>query len=123
MGMRIASSSSGMERMGGVSNWQQKRQDFNQLASAIKSGDLGSAQKAYATLAAKSPDAASGNSPLATLGKALQAGDISAAQQALSSMKTGGHHHQQAAAAPAIATKSPSLATDGLLGTLLHTFA
>ena len=121
MGMRISSGSSGMERMGGVNNWQQKRQDFNQLASAIKAGDLSSAQKAFETLASKSPNAASGNGPLAELGKALQAGNINAAQQAMSSMKSGGHHHHQAEAAPT--TNNTSLASGGLVGTLINSFA
>ena len=123
MGLRVQSGAAGMSQMGGASRWQQRRQDFNQLTSALQSGDLSSAQKAYASISAKSPAAANPNSPLAALGKALQAGDIGAAQQALSAMHSGGHHSQQAPMTQASAGNSPALASSGLVGTLLNSFA
>lgn len=93
MGMRISSGNTGMAQMGGVQNWQQKRQDFKKLESALQSGDLSSAQQAFATMAAKSSNASDATSPLAKVGQALQAGDIKGAQQALAAMRASGHHH------------------------------
>ncbi len=121
MGMRISSGAAGASQMGGVNRWQQKRQDFNQLATALQSGDLSSAQKAFASISAKSPAAASSTGPMADISKALQAGDINAAMQAFSSMRTG-HSYQPTQAMQASAS-SPSLASSGTVGTLLNMFA
>ncbi len=82
-----------------ISTFQQDRQAFNQLTSALQSGDLASAQDAYNTLAA-SP-MAQGNSPFAQamqqIGKDLQSGDAASladAQKVLSSLQQArGHHH------------------------------
>ena len=82
-----------------ISSFQQDRQAFNQLVSALQSGDVASAQDAYNTLAA-SP-MAQGNSPFAQaiqqIGKDLQAGDAASladAQKVLSSLQQArGHHH------------------------------
>ncbi len=82
-----------------ISSFQQDRQAFNQLTSALQSGDLGSAQDAYNTLAA-SP-MAQGNGPFAQaiqqIGKDLQAGDpasLADAQKVLSQLQQSrGHHH------------------------------
>ena len=60
-----------------ISTFQQDRQAFNQLTSALQSGDLAAAQDAYNTLA--SSPMAQGNSPFAQaiqqIGQDLQSGD------------------------------------------------
>jgi hypothetical protein len=79
---------------------QQMRQDFSQLASALQSGDLSTAQSAYSNLqqllqAQQSGSASStGSTPantiqndFAALGQALQSGDIGQAQTAFSQMQ------------------------------------
>jgi hypothetical protein len=79
------------------------RQTFNQLVSALNSGNLSGAQQAFSALgqlqnSGQSPSP-SPNSPLANalnqIGQALQNGDITGAQQALASLQQaqGGHHH------------------------------
>ena len=83
-----------------VSTFQQDRQAFGQLTSALQSGDLNAAQNAYNTLA--SSPLAQGNSPFAQtlqqIGQDLQSGDISDAQKALASLQqlqqqARAHHH------------------------------
>ena len=82
-----------------ISTFQQDRQAFNQLTSALQSGDLTTAQSAYNTLA--SSPMAQGNGPFAQaiqqIGKDLQAGDpasLADAQKVLSSLQQArGHHH------------------------------
>jgi len=83
-----------------LTSFQNDRQAFGQLTSAIKSGDLSAAQDAYNTLA--SSPIAQGNSPFAQalqqIGQDLQNGDIADAQKALASLQQqqqarGGHHH------------------------------
>jgi hypothetical protein len=82
-----------------ISTFQQDRQAFNQLTSALQSGDLTAAQNAYNTLA--SSPMAQGNGPFAQaiqqIGKDLQAGDAASladAQKVLSSLQQArGHHH------------------------------
>lgn len=78
--------------------------DFQELSSALQSGNLAQAQQAYNALTQNAPGAMT-NSPIATamnnLGAALQSGNLQAAQQALSQvqqamqqgMEAGGHHH------------------------------
>ena len=86
-------------------------QNFQQLAQALQSGDLSSAQAAYATLTQNLPNksangASSQNNPfqqgLAAIGTALQSGNLSGAQQALQTLQSqmkgahhGHHHHGQ----------------------------
>jgi hypothetical protein len=78
------------------------QQAFQQLASAISSGDASAAKQAFDTLAqaqqasGKTPDP---NSPfakaLSQIGSALGSGNISDAQQALNTLQShgrGGHH-------------------------------
>jgi hypothetical protein len=81
------------------------RQTFNQLVSAINSGDLSGAQQAFASLGQIQ---SSGQGPLANsktpfaealsqVGQALQSSDLKGAQQALSTLPPGlarlhGHH-------------------------------
>lgn len=121
MGMSISSPSMSSQ-VSGAGKWQQQRQDFNQLAQALQSGDLSAAQKAFSTLSANSPKAADPNSPLGKLGAALQTGDVKAAQQAFSALKSGGHHHHNAAAdANSSNAAIPQLATSGSVGTNVNT--
>lgn len=94
----------------GQSNYPQSsfRQDFQNLTSAITSGDLAGAQQAYATLtsdtsrdsdsSATSQGKNSFQQALNQIGADLQSGNISGAQQTLSSLQQsqgahGGHHH------------------------------
>ncbi|MBI1395885.1 MAG: hypothetical protein GC151_07880 [Betaproteobacteria bacterium] len=114
MGMRIpASSAAGAGQAAAVSNWQQRQQNFKSLVSAVQSGDLGGAQKAYASLASGARGA-SANSPLAQIGKALQSGDLAGAQQALQSLQDSREPHH----APARPPSSTSM-----LGTRINTTA
>src|SRR5690349_11494920 len=90
------------------------RQNFQQLTQAIQSGDLSSAQTAYASLIQALPNqganaangAAGQNNPfqqaIQSIGSALQSGNISGAQQALQAFQSqmkgahhGHHHHGQ----------------------------
>ncbi len=76
------------------STYKQRQQDFQDLASALQSGDLTGAQNAFAALqklqqGRHTQSGQQGNSstnPISTditaLGKALQSGDISGAQSA-----------------------------------------
>ena len=78
------------------------RQTFNQLVSALNSGDLSAAQQAFSALNqlqgnGQGPSANS-NSPLAKalsqIGQALQNNDVAGAKQALSTLQQAhGHHH------------------------------
>lgn len=82
------------------------RSDFQQLGQALQSGNLGSAQQAYATLSQfitqnPPPGGAGGQkNPLALalsqIGSALQSGNLAGAQQAFSALQSaaqtqGGH--------------------------------
>ena len=111
---------------------QQIQQDFKQLAGSLQSGDLAGAQKAYVALqkllpsqsqnsTSSSQSSSSSTNPIVNdfnaLGKALQSGDLTAAQSAFSTLQsdlksqsqsstTGAlmqamrpHHHHHAAAA------------------------
>jgi hypothetical protein len=78
------------------------RQRFQQLAQALQSGDLASAQAAYATLTPNQPaqGAKGASNPfqqgLASIGAALQSGNLTGAQQALQTLQgqmKGAHHH------------------------------
>src|SRR5215475_2683997 len=104
------------------------RQNFQQLSQALQSGDLSSAQQAYASLiqALPSQGANGGNGTngqsnpfqqaIQSIGSALQSGDISGAQQALQTLQTqmkgahhGHHHHGQGS--QGITTTSTSTTT------------
>jgi len=80
---------------------QQIRKDFNQLASALQSGDLSGAQSAYSSIqqllqdnqsSSNSTTGSNGSSSIqndfATLGQALQSGDLSQAQSAFSQLQS-----------------------------------
>jgi ribosomal protein S20 len=75
-------------------NVSQVRTDFTALTTAIKSDDLTAAQKAYAQLQADlGKNVTNGNTNMAAIGKALQAGDIKTAQQLLTNMQQAQHGH------------------------------
>jgi DNA-binding FadR family transcriptional regulator len=96
----VSSSAINPNQSQGDDAWQQ----FQQLVSAVNSGDLTTAQQAYtdftngpgAKVAQANPD-----SPIAQalnqIGQALQSGDASGAQKALAALRPhghGGHHHR-----------------------------
>lgn len=76
--------------------FQQRRQDFSQLAQSLQAGDLTGAQQAYSALQNLLPSnqsgSATGNNPLqndfAALGQALAAGNLSQAQSAFSQLQS-----------------------------------
>lgn len=104
--------------------------DFQSLAQALDSGDLASAQQAFATLQQDSPQvsravssATSGgtaaSNPVAaawqTLSQDLQSGDLGGAQQAFAALQKamhGGHHghHHGPASVAASAPSQPQAA-------------
>lgn len=107
------------------------RQNFQQLSQALQSGDISSAQQAYASLIQALPNQggngadgkAGQNNPfqqaLQSIGSALQSGDIAGAQQALQTLQTQmkshhGHHHGQTQQTTAsTSTSSPPTDNDG----------
>jgi hypothetical protein len=113
--------------VGSASGFKQTAADFKSLAQALQSGDLASAQQAFASLQQDSPwvnravsGPADGNSassgaaasPLQALSGALQSGDVAGAQQAFAKLQQslGGHHghHHQVSSATAGSTTSTS---------------
>jgi DNA-binding FadR family transcriptional regulator len=81
--------------------FQEIKQDFQQLASALQSGDLSGAQSAYSNIqqllganSGSSASTTSSNGPstlqndFAALGQALQSGDLSTAQSAFSQLQS-----------------------------------
>ena len=126
MGMRISSSgmaSSAMSSVGGAAKWQMQRQNFNQLSTALQSGDLAGAQKVFESISANSAKAADPTSPLGKVGQALQAGDLQGAQKAFAVMRSGGHHHAEASASTqttdATTSAAPGQSLDQKLASLL----
>ena len=112
MGMRIGSTGSSAASQGvGVAQWQQKQQGMKDLMAALKTGDLGAAQKAYSSLPGAS-GTPNGSSPLAQIGQALLAGDLAGAQKAAQALQAarGGHHHHHADPATQAATGTPAAA-------------
>ncbi|MBV8603490.1 MAG: hypothetical protein JO224_02275 [Pelomonas sp.] len=134
MDMQISSSTNTQSTDG--TTWQQTREDFKDLADALKSGNLDAAKQAYADLSKNVPAAAlnNPNSPLAKIGQALDSGDISGAQSAMKSMHAhrghGGHRPESSgsedgnpvSAIEATTTASPSPATS-TTGNLLNEVA
>lgn len=88
----------------------QRKQDLQNLASALQSGNLATAQQAFALLQKDAPNinqsqnnqsssqSSGQTTPLQALASALQNGDLSGAQQAFSqlqqNMKAHHHHHK-----------------------------
>jgi DNA-binding FadR family transcriptional regulator len=116
-------------------SFKQQRADFQALATALQSGDVTTAQQAFAQLQKDSPrlaqaissDPSSTDSPrvadLKSLASALQSGDLTGAQQAFAKLQTDvktarhGHHHHQVAAAPASTDTSASSTGSSSSGT------
>src|SRR5579871_1411377 len=79
----------------------QKKSDFQQLVTAVQSGNLQQAQQAFTAISQNAPANSSSQTSQASsdfqaIGKALQSGDVSGAQKALSNLqqdlKAGGSH-------------------------------
>jgi hypothetical protein len=111
-----------------------RRQKIDALRDALDSGDLQSAQAAFAALnPSPTTGAASGSgaktqsgSDLQALGQALDAGDLGAAQQAFAAMRQhrhhGTHHHNAPPTDPS--TTTPDVpATGDNVGTSLNVIA
>jgi DNA-binding FadR family transcriptional regulator len=114
-----------------ITNWRQQqqqnpfqqiKQDFKQLASALQSGDLSNAQSAYSSIqkilqgdqsSSSSESSSNGSSALqsdfATLGQALQSGDLSQAQSAFSQLQ---NDYQVGSQSGADGAATPSEAQD-----------
>ena len=103
MGMRVGGASNAWASQStSVANWQQNQSNVKNLFSSLKSGDLGSAQKAFASLSSGA-NSVSPNSPMAQIGKALQSGDLSTAQNLAQAMLDK-RASQTASAAPSPAS-------------------
>jgi hypothetical protein len=104
-------------------NFQTIKNDFSTLSQALQSGDLSSAQKAFADIEKNMSNGPAQNSQgtqnsqrtdaFNALGQALKSGDLAGAQKAFASLQQsagahhGGHHHHHQAQA---STSQPSLA-------------
>ena len=97
MGSRISAGNQtwGSQQSATVGGWQQRQQGMKDLFSAIKAGDLESAQKAFASLNLN-PNTTNPSSPLAQIGNALASGDMAAAQNQAQAMASrhSKHHHK-----------------------------
>lgn len=114
MSIEAISSSGGAYAATGLqpSQFKQIKQDFNDLATALQSGDLSGAQQAFASLQQDSPQLARGlnnatdpmGKALGNLASALKSGDLSGAQKAFAALQQvaqgvrHGHHHRADAA-------------------------
>ena len=123
MGMRIGNLGSSAASQGvGVAQWQQKQQGMKDLMAALKTGDLGAAQKAYSSLPGAS-GTPNGSSPLAQIGQALLSGDLAGAQktaQTFQAARSGHHHHHTAQAAPAATDSSAAATIESGVGGSIH---
>ena len=135
------SSADGVNATDSRSAFNQTRADFQTLASALQSGDLASAQQAFAQLQKDNPRLAqalnsapsSSDSPriadLKSIASALQSGDITSAQQAFAKLQqdgqaVAGHHHHHHHAAPAAGTDTDNTGdTSATTGALLNVSA
>jgi hypothetical protein len=111
------------------SSFKQRSQDFKALANALQSGDLSSAQSAFAAFQKDLPSSSQANSSqpfgqnsqantdFQTLQNSLASGDISGAQSAFTALKKdlksaggvqGSHHHHHHHGSNAAATNSAS---------------
>lgn len=124
MGMRVGSSgSTGASQSASVSNWQQNQQNFKALSSALQSGDLAAAQKAFSSMSTSGTStSANSNSPLAQLGQALQNGDLKGAQTAMQAMQSKHHHHGGGQSTTSTATASATSNTS-TVGSVVNTTA
>ena len=119
MGMRIGGSSySPAEQM----QWQQSKQNFAALSTAISGGNLSDAQAAFSKITsqmANSGKTIDPNSFLGKIGSALQSGDLSTAQQLLASRQNGQNNQAASAgsASSSDATSTSSAAASGASST------
>jgi len=108
------------------------RQNFQQLAQALQSGDLSNAQAAYASLIQNLPHqnpngSSTSNNPfqqaIASIGSALQSGDLKGAQQALQTLQSQmkgahhGHHHRHGTTQTGTSDTSGSTINSGVAAT------
>ena len=85
---------------------QKKQQNMNNMFTALKSGDMASAQKAYAS-SGMPPMAANNTSPLGRLYQALRNEDLSGAQKAALDMQgKSGKNTAPPTSGPVTASKS-----------------
>ena len=107
MGMRVGGGSySAAEQM----QWQQSKQNFAALTTAISGGKLSDAQAAFAKISsqmANSGKTIDPNSFLGKIGGALQSGDLSTVQQLLASRQNG--QSNQAASASSTSAADTTL--------------
>jgi soluble cytochrome b562 len=87
-----AVSASSMSQMGGSNPMAQMKQYFDNLGTALQSGNLDDAKKAFSELQKKAPSqGGDGKNPMsdeiAKLQKALDSGDLKGAQEAYSNIK------------------------------------
>lgn len=116
MGMRIGGSSNAWanQQSSSAVNWQQRHQNFKSLKTALQGNDLAGAQQAFAALSASNPNAlANPNSALSQMGKALQAGNMPAAQQVAQNWQS--NQQSSTASSP---TTDPNAALASFLQTL-----
>jgi DNA-binding FadR family transcriptional regulator len=153
MSISSISSNSSISQIDWRSLMNQWKQDFKQLASALQSGDLAGAQKAYSALQQLQQNnqpggqqqASSGNNPIqndfAALGQALSSGDLAGAQTAFSQLQTDmkaafqngasggvesahhGHHHRHVSSASDSDTSSSTAAQSGTTGNTISLYA
>lgn len=98
-----------------------RRQAMQDLASALKSGDVSQAQAAYDKLGNVSSD-----SPLARIGAALKSGDIKSAQADMDAMQKshkGHRHHHAQNTVPATASTSTPANVTSTPGSVIHVTA
>jgi hypothetical protein len=87
------SSTGALAQSGFISTLQQRRNDFQQLAQALQSGDLSGAQAAFSDLTSLNQNRGvqSANSTISNdfsaIGQALQSGDLAGAQQAFATLQ------------------------------------
>ena len=121
MGMRInGAGNSAATQNSGVNTWQQRRQDFQSLFSALQSGDLVSAQKAGAAIEASrgnSKEASNPNSPISQLLQDLKSGDLAGAQKIADQIQAGrAQRHSHSEPTQGKSTVMPELTPPGSIG-------
>jgi DNA-binding FadR family transcriptional regulator len=136
--MSISSATSSLSAYQPTTSQQNSvKQNFQQLSQALQSGDLATAQQAYATLMQSLPGQGSTSSgsqspfqqAISSIGSALQSGDLSGAQKAMQSLQQTaqqakgahhGHHHHGGGGAQA-ADSSTSSTTSAMMAALTGT--
>ena len=93
MSISAVSAGSSTFQMGGSSQMTQMKQSFNDLVTALKSGNLDDAKKAFDKLQANAPSQGGDSknpmsSEIEKLKKALDSGDLKGAQDAVSQIQT-----------------------------------